>query len=658
MAENGEDKLIAVARHIAKTLGRTDTMTDDIYQIFSTFDGRFSREKLSEDYDRDAAGAEDAVPGFSNPERTLRYLDRQISRFVTSDRPIWSDSADSVAFLDAVDSLLAVVREVEIDAMTPGGKHLLDHAEDLLQQSMFRLKEEFRALIESQSGETAPEPATPAFDTDGEDSDGEDQIPVAHPVADYDIVIDALPSGAIADLHDIAKRMVVAGFGKECAHVYSICRRDFLDESISRLGLHLRSSEEVQSAPWTDVEEEIGRWTKVINIAVRVLFSSERRLCDRVFAGLAAVADLSFSESCRGPAMQLLGFADAVALGTKSPEKLFRILDVYEALRELIPEVDSVFSDQYCSFIRCESGAICKRLGAAIRGIFTELENLIRRDPPKSAVPGGGLHPITRYVMNYLRAACASRRSLEEVMDEEEGGAGAADHDRLSSSLSVQLAWIMELLQGNLEVKSRVYREQALSCVFLMNNGQYILQKVKDSELGPLLGKDWIRRQTARVKQWRSNYQRSTWGKVVEALRVDGGGSPESGMSLAAKTVTDKFRVFDMHFEEIYRTQTGWVIVDEQLRTEVRVSVVGLVLPAYRNLLGRLRYLLEGGREPEKYVKYRVEDVELRIGELLQGNARRFIVAGSLKTMQIHDGSSNICKAGIRDVHTESDTRN
>lgn len=36
-----------------------------------------------------------------------------------------------------------------------------------------------------------------------------------------------------------------------------------------------------------------------------------------------------------------------------------------------------------------------RNLGEAIRGIFMELENLIRRDPAKAAVPGGGLHPIT-----------------------------------------------------------------------------------------------------------------------------------------------------------------------------------------------------------------------------------------------------------------------
>jgi len=44
----------------------------------------------------------------------------------------------------------------------------------------------------------------------------EEQIPVALPVPDFDIFIDALPSGTINDLHEIVKRMVAGGFGKEC----------------------------------------------------------------------------------------------------------------------------------------------------------------------------------------------------------------------------------------------------------------------------------------------------------------------------------------------------------------------------------------------------------------------------------------------------------
>ncbi|KAF8402554.1 hypothetical protein HHK36_010640 [Tetracentron sinense] len=628
MAENGEDKLIAVARHIAKTLGRTETMADDILQIFSKFDDRFSREKLSEKID------DDDPRSYAALEHALKLLDCQITQYVAVDQPIWTDSADSAAFLDAIDDLLATIRDWNPMAGEKPIAACLNRADDLLQQAMFRLEEEFRLLIE-RSGESIDlnrlsdkSESAVNFSSDSEDEEdggingeGEEQIPIAHPITDYDFVIDALPSGTINDLHEIAKRMVAAGFGKECSHVYSSCRRDFLEESISRLGLQKLSIEEVQKMPWSELEDEIERWNRAANVALRILFPSERRLCDRIFFGLSSAADFSFMEVCRGSTIQLLNFADAVAIGSRSPERLFKILDVFETLRDLMPEFEALFCDQYCLFLRTEAGTNWKRLGEAIRVIFMELENLIRRDPAKSAVPGGSLHPITRYVMNYLRAACRSRKTLEQVFEENILPAGdyrnPDNNDRSSSSsLSVQMDWIMELLESNLEAKSKMYRDPALCSVFMMNNGRYIVQKVRDSELGSLLGDDWIRKHIAKIRQCHSNYQRSSWNKILGVLKLDSSSVAPNGGSNSMK---ERLKLFNSCFDEICKAQSAWVIFDEQLRTELRISVARNLLPAYRNFLGRFQIAPEAGKHPDRHIKYNVDDIEARINELFEG---------------------------------------
>ncbi|XP_009594732.1 exocyst complex component EXO70B1 [Nicotiana tomentosiformis] len=614
MAENGEEKLIAVARHIAKTLGHTDTMTDDILQIFSSFDNRL-REKLTDDQPTSCASL----------ERTLKSLHRQISRYVSTEHPIWSDSADSSSFLDSLDELIATIREWNPMASDKSVSACLDKAEDLLQQAMFRLEDEFKTLMQRaaesldltryQNGEPA---ANLNYSSDSED---DSDIPVAHPVTDYDILIDALPAGTVSDIHEIATRMVAAGYGKECSHAYSACRREFLEESLSRLGLQKLSIDEVQKMQWTELEDEIEKWVKAVNVALRILFPSERRLCDRVFFGFNSVSDLSFMEVSRGSTIQLLNFADAVAISSRAPERLFKVLDVYEALRDLMPEFELLFMDQYCVLLRNEALTIWRRLGEAIRGIFMELENLIRRDPAKTPVPGGGLHPITRYVMNYLRAACRSRISLEQVFEESASAVdyrGEVDHRALSSSpLAVQMAWTMELLESNLEAKSKIYKDSALLAVFMMNNERYIVQKVKDSELGLLLGDDWIRKHASKVKQYHVNYQRSSWSKVLGALKIDNNAMSPTG---ASRSLKEKLKLFNSYFEEICKTQSNWVIFDEQLKEDLRNSVAGILSPAYRNFVGRLQSSHDAGRHAERHVKFSVEDLEARITELFQGN--------------------------------------
>ncbi|RAL37359.1 unnamed protein product [Cuscuta campestris] len=618
MAENGEEKLIAVARHIAKTLGHTDTMTDDILQIFSNFDGRL-REKLADDDSRGCAAL----------DRTLKSLDRQISRYVSVEHPVWSDSADSIAFLEAVDQLISAIRD-----WTPMGNEkavaaCLDRAEDLLQQAMFRLEDEFKTLMERGAESfdltryKTRDSATADYSSDSEDADDDDddaEIPVAHPISNYDIIIDALPAGTIGDLHEIAKRMVAAGYGKECSHAYSTCRRDFLEESLARLGIQKLSIDEVQKMQWTELEDEIERWMKAVNVSVRILFPSERRLSDRIFLGLSAAADLSFMEVCRGSTIQLLNFADAIAIGSRAPERLFKVLDVYETLRDLLPEFELLFSDQYCLFLRNEAVTIWKRLGESIKRIFMELENLIRRDPAKSPVPGGGLHPITRYVMNYLRAACRSRLTLEQVFEDTLSPSNDLDLSSSSSSpLAIQMVWIMELLESNLEAKSKIYRDSALSSIFMMNNSRYIVQKVKDSELGALLGDDWVRKHGAKVRQFHVNYKRSSWNKIQGVLKIDTSLPPNQ----AAKTLKEKLKMFNTYFEETCRAQTTWVVFDEQLREELRISVAGTLSPAYRNFIGRFYNVSESGKHADKHVRYTAEEVEARINELFQGNGGR-----------------------------------
>ncbi|KAK9991700.1 hypothetical protein SO802_026685 [Lithocarpus litseifolius] len=158
-----------------------------------------------------------------------------------------------------------------------------------MQQAMFRVEEEFRSLMErgAKSFELSRKyrSGEPFDSDDDEDEDGgivgvirndeENQILVAQPITDYNIIIDILPSITINDLHEIGKRMVAAGFGKECSHVYSSFRHEFLEGSLSRLGLKKLSIEEVHKMPWQDLEDEIERWIKAANVSLRILFPSE-----------------------------------------------------------------------------------------------------------------------------------------------------------------------------------------------------------------------------------------------------------------------------------------------------------------------------------------------------------------------------------------------
>ncbi|KAK1697456.1 hypothetical protein QYE76_014153 [Lolium multiflorum] len=226
MAEDGEEKLLATVQHIVQTLGSSDTMTEDILKVFSNYDGRLSLDKIYAAGTGGGLGERSmpasptlppppqaaAIPGSSarppvtSMERTVRTLDRQISQFVTMDRLIWADSGDADTFLEAVDDLIGTVQELDAAGTN---RALLDRADELLNRCMARLEDEFRALIE-RPDDAAPTPPD-GFSSDADEgfygggTHGDDApIPVAETVTDYDMVIDALSPGSIANVHQIS----------------------------------------------------------------------------------------------------------------------------------------------------------------------------------------------------------------------------------------------------------------------------------------------------------------------------------------------------------------------------------------------------------------------------------------------------------------------
>ncbi|KAH9305991.1 hypothetical protein KI387_010395, partial [Taxus chinensis] len=137
------------------------------------------------------------------------------------------------------------------------------------------------------------------------------------------------------------------------------------------------------------------------------------------------------------------------------------------------------------------------------------------------------------------------------------------------SLLSLHLIWVTVILQHNLEGKSKLYKDVSLSHLFMMNNLHYIVQKVKNSDLRALMGDDWLRKHSGKVRQHATNYQRATWIKVLSCLRDEGihvSGSFSSGVSKSA--LKERFKSFNAAFEDVHRSQAAWIIPDPQLREE------------------------------------------------------------------------------------------
>lgn len=339
-----------------------------------------------------------------------------------------------------------------------------------------------------------------------------------------------------------------------------------------------------------------------------------------------------FNDIGKGPMMQLLSFGEAIAIIRRSPEKLFKVLDMYETLRDVLPELDVLFAGACGASVRSEAEGILMRLGEAARGTFGEFENAIQRDASRTPVPGGAVHPLNRYVMNYIKLLCDYTDTLKQLFgkkkevpkllgdDPELPEYGDEDRDREElSPLAVQINWLMHVLQNNLETKSKIHRDPALSSLFLMNNVYYMVQKVKDSQVRALIGDDWVKKHTSMLRQHATNYQRAAWSKILAFLKDEGIQNPGMTSGVSRNTLKDRLKNFNAAFDEAHRIQSQWVVYGDELRDELRIFIAEKLIPAYRGLVGRYGHFIETGRHPEKYIKYQVEDLESAIGDFFTG---------------------------------------
>jgi exocyst complex protein 7 len=346
-APDGEERVLMTAQHIVRSLGTTDTMTDDMLQILSKFDHRFSSmndmnkkqestsSQDSDYYEAAAAAAESQQlqnhsrrPSSSNVSRnntTTGSAKLRESRLDAAEDVVvrwdmgYSEQAkqqmifecpeeEAAAYLEAVDEVQYMLDSLFLQNREPETQA---RAQNLLQLAMERLQEEFRHLLLENSRSVDPDwlfdslaaaeaagsssfqhsfddhdDAIAAEESSGDDNADEDVAPVATPAAlvqqTTTTVVDLVHPDVVLDLGNIAQRMIAAKYQNECCQLYVNSRKTVLEESLYGLGVEKLSIDEVQKMPWETLEDKIKKWIQAMKVGVKVLFASEKLLCDQV----------------------------------------------------------------------------------------------------------------------------------------------------------------------------------------------------------------------------------------------------------------------------------------------------------------------------------------------------------------------------------------
>ncbi|XP_058772765.1 exocyst complex component EXO70B1-like [Vicia villosa] len=425
-----------------------------------------------------------------------------------------------------------------------------------------------------------------------------------------DFVMDTLSSRKIDNLHESAKLMLASGYEKECSDAYSCWRRVFLQECLINkiFGLPMPTTninnkmDKNEREQYSDTMFE--RWMTASDVAMTILFPFEQQLCNHVFSGFSSAASTCFFEVCKEATSQLLCFADVLASGSPTKWRLFKMLQIFEHLGNLITKFQSLFPE---SMLLNEAVAVRNRLGEASRDLFMEMHNVIFRVPTaKNTVKfHGDIHPVTSEVISYVSIACLSRQKLENILQtySKDGNEMEA-----SSFFVKQMEQIMEILPKKLIAKLKNCKDPALRHIFMVNNRSHIEAINQFYELETIFGNDWFQNNKAKIRQNVELYKRCSWNMVLDFLKVD------KNDNITEELLKEKIHLFNTHFEEICRVQSDWFVYDNDLREEIISYVETVLLPAYGIFIGRLQDIL--GNQAYDYITYGMLEIQDRLSQM------------------------------------------
>lgn len=527
-------------------------------------------------------------------------------------------------FIKAVNNLQKAMHFL---VMENSSSEKLVRAQNLMQIAMKRLQKEFYQILSMNRAHLDPESvSTRSSRTSiGSSSSYDDEDDIGEAADESITEVEDASMAAMADLQLIAECMISSGYAKECLKIYKIIRKSIADEGIYKLGVEKLSSSQIHKMDWEVLDLKIKNWLSAVRTAVQTLFNGERILCDHVFASAGSIRESCFTEITKEAAMILFTFPENVAKHSKkSPEKVFRVLDMYTGIANHWPEIDSIFSLESTAAIKSQALTSLVKLGEFARAALDEFESAIQKESSKTPVAGAGTHFLTIEAMDYLSNLADYSNILSDILADSppsvkkllpETYFGFSDSEESPApAISLKMAWLILVLLCKLDTKAKYYKDVSLAYLFLANNLQYVVVKAQTSNLKYLLGDEWLTKHEAKVKQFASKYERQGWGHVIDSLPSD---------PTAAETpekVAEFFRKFNVAFDQAHKKQALCVVPDRKLRDHIKVSIARKIFRLYREFYNAQREKMAGNRRLSAVVRYAPEDVGHCLSDLFFGH--------------------------------------
>ncbi|XP_009894020.1 PREDICTED: exocyst complex component 7 isoform X7 [Charadrius vociferus] len=649
---------------IKESLEKSDQLTKNMVSILSSFESRLM--KLENSIIPVHKQTENLQRLQENVEKTLSCLDHVISYYhVAKDTEKIIKEGPTGRLEEYLNCMDKIQKAVEYFQDNNPDSPELNRVKSLFERGKESLESEFRSLM---TRHTKPVPPILILDLISGDDEMETQ---------EEMSLEHLPESVLHDIIRISGWLVENGRNQDFMTVYFQIRSVQLDRSIKGLKDHFRKNSSSTGVPYspaiqnkrkdTPTKKPIKRPGHEHDLRVKHLSDT---LSDK--HGPAAGRDDVFD-------IEIDAYIHCVSAFVKLAQSEYQLLTeivpehhqkktfdslIQESLDNLIMEGDNIVSAARKAIIRHDYSAvltifpILKHLkqmkpefdqvlqGTAagtknkLPGLITSMETTgakaleefadnIKNDPDKeyNMPKDGTVHELTSNAILFLQQLLDFQETAGAMLASQETSSSASSYSSEFSRrlLSTYICKVLGNLQLNLLSKSKVYEDPALSAIFLHNNYNYILKSLEKSELIQLVA---VTQKTAErsyrelIEQQIQTYQRS-WLKVTDYILERNLPVFQPGVKLKDKErqmIKERFKGFNDGLEELCKIQKAWAIPDMEQRDKIRRAQKTIVKETYGAFLNRYSNV-PFTKNPEKYIKYQVDQVGEMIEKLFDTSA-------------------------------------
>ncbi|XP_043857841.1 exocyst complex component 7 isoform X10 [Dromiciops gliroides] len=639
---------------IRDSLEKSDQLTKNMVSILSSFESRLM--KLENSIIPVHKQTENLQRLQENVEKTLSCLDHVISYYhVASDTEKIIREGPTGRLEEYLACMAKIQKAVEYFQDNNPDSPELNRVKFLFERGKESLESEFRSLMTRHSKVVSPVLILDLIS-------GEDDMETQD-----DMTLEHLSESVLHDVIRISRWLVEYGRNQDFMNVYYQIRSSQLDRSIKGLKEHFRKSSSSSGVPYSPaipnkrkdtptkkpvkrpgrddmLDMEIDAYIHCVSAFVKLAQSEYQLLTDIIPEHhQKKTFDSLIQDALDGLMMEGENIVSVArkAIIRHDYSAVLTVFPILRHLKQTKPEFDQVLQGTAASTKNKLPGLITSMETTGAKALEDFADN-IKNDPDKeyNMPKDGTVHELTSNAILFLQqlldfqetaGAMLASQVLGDTynipLDPRETSSSATSYNSEFSKrlLSTYICKVLGNLQLNLLSKSKVYEDPALRAIFLHNNYNYILKSLEKSELIHLVAvtqKTAERSYRDHIEQQIQTYQRS-WLKVTDYISEKNLPVFQPGVKLRDKErqmIKERFKGFNDGLEELCKIQKAWAIPDTEQRDKIRQAQKTIVKENYGAFLHRYASV-PFTKNPEKYIKYRVEQVADMIERLFDTSA-------------------------------------